>query len=230
MKATETETRQNKDQKIIIPWATNFKSLLKLSETEKYLNKEAMITYKRPPALSNILINYKSISLKQETNGTGTSRNCGHCGLCGNHGKLKTNMVEETTTITRKDGKVFSLKQNLTCKDYGIYVAQCRICLSTYVGQTITPFSTRWNTHRSTWNRLVASGKMEAKEEDHALLYHYATNHNKEFQVHKELAKSYTIIFVERTSKNKLDTAESFWISKLKSEINIARTFLPYCK
>ena len=45
--------------------------------------------------------------------------------------------------------KSFSLNQNLTCANYGIYAATCVICHEQYVGQTIRKFLTRWSSHRS---------------------------------------------------------------------------------
>ena len=50
-------------------------------------------------------------------------------------------------------GKTVQLKPNLNCKTYGIYVAVCTRCDSSYVGQTKNSFSKRRTAHRFKWNR-----------------------------------------------------------------------------
>ena len=45
--------------------------------------------------------------------------------------------------ISHSNSKKFSLKQPLTCKNYGIYVAECKFCKMQYVGQAKNKFSTR---------------------------------------------------------------------------------------
>ena len=64
-------------------------------------------------------------------------------------------MVKTVDYITsHSNSKKFNLKQHLTCKSYGIYVAECKFCKMQYVGQTKNKFSTRWNNHRSFWNKF----------------------------------------------------------------------------
>ena len=147
-------------------------------------------------------------------------------------------MIIKTNELKTKEGRTFKLKQRLTCKDYGIYVAQCKVCNETYVGQTATSFSTRWNGHRSTWKRLKLSCNKEKKNkivkdncneketkpisDEQALFEHYQKNHENEIKkMTMELPNAYNVIFVEKPSKYNLDTAEKFWIAKLKSKINI---------
>ena len=45
-----------------------------------------------------------------------------------------------------------------------------------------------------------------------------------------ELSEAYEVVFVEKTSGARLDTAENFWIGNLKAKINISKTFLPKIK
>ena len=50
-------------------------------------------------------------------------------------------MVKKVDYITsHSNSKKFNLKQHLTCKNYGIYVAECIFCKMQYVGQTKTNF------------------------------------------------------------------------------------------
>ena len=62
---------------------------------------------------------------------------------------LYNSMVPFTHKIISISGRIFSLKQNLTCADYGVDVATCKLCSEQYVGQTANKFSKRWTTHRS---------------------------------------------------------------------------------
>jgi len=54
-------------------------------------------------------------------------------------------------------GQIFPLRQMLTCANYGIYIATCKLCGEQYVGQTSNKFSKRWNSHRSSWNAVNLS-------------------------------------------------------------------------
>ena len=59
-------------------------------------------------------------------------------------------MVETVgSIISHSNSKKFDLKQHFTCKNYCIYVAECKFCKMQYVEQTKNKFSTRWNNHRS---------------------------------------------------------------------------------
>ena len=89
-------------------------------------------------------------------------------------------MVKETSHIKRKDGKQFTLKQKLSCNGYGIYVAQCRICNQSYVGQTVNKYSKRWNSHRKNWNdglNSIIKKTNNLHSDEQALLTHYQKHH-----------------------------------------------------
>ena len=125
----------------------------------------------------------------------------------------------------------------MCCKDFGVYVAQCTKCQETYVGQTDTSFSTRWNAHRAKWKKLSTNRNSNSNQEqkndlneDQALFEHYKTNHPRTLvEINYELSKAYKIIFIEKPQKYNLDVAENYWIAKLKSKINIKRSNFPIC-
>ena len=246
-KELKEKTGQEKDKNVY--WSTCFKSVINFDKKEQDLMKNAKITYARPPTLSGILTNYKAISQdKTKSNTNGSSKRCGRCGLCG-HIKGFENMVMDTEHIKTKDGKIFKLKQQLNCKNYGIYVAQCTTCQETYTGQTVTPFSKRWTAHRRTWKKIANktnntnkannkndgnnnnNNKEKKKNDEQALYQHYENYHPEEIKkIQNQLSKAYKIIFVEKPPTHKLDTAENFWIHKLKSKINIMKAQLPNYK
>jgi len=80
--------------------------------------------------------------------------------LCGKFGKHDANIVPKVTALHSKV-KLFPLRQMLTCANYGIYVAICKLCGEQYVGQTSNTFSKRWNSHRSSWNAVNLSDDQE---------------------------------------------------------------------
>jgi hypothetical protein len=130
-------------------------------------------------------------------------------------------MVNITKTIQSNSGKVFQIKKNLTCKDFGVYVATCKLCTSQYVGQTVKSFSSRWSGHRSIWK----NGCSEADDRA-ALRIHYANDHPD--TVGLDLADAFAVTFVDKPNKPEhLDILESSWISRLRASININKTPLP---
>ena len=163
----QLENNCKKEQSRIV-WASQFKTKMTISNYEKQLVPNASIVYTRPPTLKTILVNYKNTS---QTTPKDTkeipSRKCQRCSLCGNFGKSK-NMVIDEPYLVDKNGKKTKLKYHLTCANYGIYAAQCRICKQFYVGQSKNKFSTRWNAHRNKWKNLcnrkeaIKEGKDEA--------------------------------------------------------------------
>ena len=173
-----------------------------------------------------------------EDNNTGNniakSSGCGRCGLCGKFGTLE-NMVANTNVITTLHGKTINLKQHLTCRDYGIYSAQCIVCKDIYIGQTCTSFSKRWNLHRQDWKTMINSGKnyrekTTADSDDKALYYHYVQHHKTMIAKTLNLWDAYQLTFAERPNKSALDTAESCWMEVVDAGINKAKTCLPKFK
>ena len=212
-------------------WPTEFKTIIKLNKTQRKLAPEASITYCGPSTIGNQLLNYRRIT--QETNSTREKKPkaCTSCGLCGHFGKLK-NMVWECHKFHNSDGKSFTSKHHLNCKDFGIYAGQCIICKEFYVGQTKNSFATRWNSHRTVWNRLIQIGikPTDKIKDDHALFRHYQSRHSNILDKKPTLAEAFRVIFLERPILEHLDVAENFWISKLQATINIIKTFLPTFK
>ena len=182
-----------------------------------------------------MLLNYKNISKpKEETiKRKHDSPKCNRCGLCGNYGNLK-NMVMEKDKITTKFGEKIKLKNKLSCKNYGIYGAQCKICKELYIGQTKNKFSTRWNTHRKKWNDLINSRSYNMdnnnkNRDEAALVHHYKKYHQKEVKKLK-IWDAFGVFFIEQPQYHSLNIRESFWISELCAKINIAKTIIPKFK
>ena len=73
------------DKKNYSVWPTSFPSLLRLTKKEKTLNNEAMITYKRPTTVGQLLTNYRSLAHSEASNqqqrGQGRSQNFSKGGL-----------------------------------------------------------------------------------------------------------------------------------------------------
>ena len=174
---SNTEPKERK-----IPWATSFGHILKTKPKQKALVPQAMVTFRRPPTLGNLLTNYKNIAMDRNKNynNIAKSSGCGRCGLCGNFGSL-LNMVKNTNITTTSKGTTIKLKQHLTCRSYGIYSAQCLICKEIYIGQTCTTFAKRWNLHRQDWKKMtnLESGKYEITDnnDDKVLFFHYVQFH-----------------------------------------------------
>ena len=73
------------------------------------------------------------------------------------------------------------LKQKLDCKDYRIYCTTCIQCGANYIGQTVTSFAKRWNSHRTTWkNNIKSDNRFEIKDQ-FALIIHYKKGIKKQF-------------------------------------------------
>ena len=220
-------------------WATTLKGIIKLNKKEKSIMPNAQIVYARPPTIQTMITNYKTLSKENDKQTTVGSKKCGRCGLCGNHGRLK-NMVEECGDIETKDGHRIKIKQSVNCKDSGIYVARCLICKEMYVGQSSQKFSERWNGHRAAWRELIAKGRVKCRDgieynDGCALFLHYMRYHQELVWGQKnqgimELSDGYEVVFVEKAADTRLDTSESFWITRLNSSININKTFLPKIK
>ena len=200
-------------------WTTQFPKLLKLNSKEKNLNQKAMVSYKRPLTLAGHLTNYRKVAHSSTMTHIKGSRPCNHCALCGMYGGKA--MVCTTESIKSSTGKIFKINDHLTCKDFGIYVATCRLCTSQYVGHTVNNFSKRWNQHRSIWKNGCSESDDRA-----ALRIHYAKFHPKAGSI--DMADAFEVTFVDKPSNPKhLDILESSWISRLCANININKTPLP---
>ena len=136
-------------------------------------------------------------------------------------------MVKNTNTVTNSHGKIFTPKQILNCKNYGIYAARCLLCGQFYVGQTINGFSKRWAGHRASW---IACGNSESKftptVDDSSALYAHLIKYHNQSNVEKlplrkvrkatTLSDLFEVIFLQQPkNKQNLDLYESQSIYKL---------------
>ena len=165
------------------------------------------------------------ITYTPQKNDEGLSHPCNKCALCGNFKEyVGKSMVTPVNNITTNQGKQIFLKQNLTCSNFGIYAAQCKICKNIYVGQTKNAFSTRWSGHRTIWNNKI----IEKHNDRAALLIHYHKEHKQVINSHPVISSCFDVIFLEEPKDfRKLDFLESDWINRLYAQINITKTVLP---
>ena len=151
--------------------ANDFFSLFPRNVTYKYCftlylqceaTPQSQNVHKLPQKRMSLLTNYRSLAHSEASNQQqrGYSGPCGHCALCGKFGKHDANMVPKVIALHSK-GKLFPCRQVLTCANYGIYVATCKLCGEQYVGQTSNKFSKRWNSHRSSWDTVNLSNDQE---------------------------------------------------------------------
>ena len=152
-------------------------------------------------------------------------------------------MVEELKGKFKVANRTYKFTKELDCaSSCGIYLAICTVpdCIAVYIGQTVNKFSTRWNAHRSSWindsiqpklDPVIAkrAEKYELPTDKTALLDHYRSNHTRllktfitNFPITKGFDKSFSVIFVDQTTKGNLDQLEDNWKQKFKS-ININR-------
>ena len=142
------------------------------------------------------------------------------------------NMVLATDKIRLPNGKLFTIKAAITCKHQGIYAARCIQCHQFYVGQTKNSFSTRWNTHRSSWKKMISASKNITVAKDdpwkdqNALFMHYTKKHPKKVHKNLLLSEAFQVVFIEKTKASQLDVRENYWISKLDASINVSRTYM----
>ena len=208
-----------------------FCKFLKLNSTEKFLVPDAAVVYQKPPTLLNMLTNYRNIAHNesfQRDVRAGLSHPCNKCALCGNFRNYNgKSMVHPVNHIKTAQEKLFFLKQNLTCSNYGIYAAQCKICQKIYVGQTINYFSTRWSGHRTFRNKNNNNDKKQQNDRA-SLLIHFQTWHKELMNSLPDISDCFEVTFLqEPRNQQKLDVLESMWINKLVAEININKTILP---
>ena len=108
-----------------------------------------------PPTLATKLMNYTQLSqilLNTDNPGSYPFHTRVENVLYVKTLKIKNIVKTVGSIISHSNSKKFKLKQHLTCKNYGIYVAECKFCKMQYLGQTKNKFSTQWNNHCSFWN------------------------------------------------------------------------------
>ena len=77
------------------------------------------------------------------------------------------------------------------------------------------------------WKEEEYNDKNGKRKDEQALFYHFIKKHNNIITNNLKLTNAYEIIFLEKPQYTDLDIRENFWIGKLKSRINIARTIAP---
>ena len=133
-------------------------------------------------------------------------------------------MVISTSFITTENNKKLFLTQRLTCDNYVIYAAQCKLCHQIYVGQTKNKFSIGWTNHRTFWKNSNTQNHTDKT----ALLVHFHNYHKNFISSHPDISECYHVIFLQKPRYyHDLDISESKWIKKLKATINIDITLLP---
>jgi len=108
---------------------------------------------------------------------------------------------------------LFPLRQMLTCANYGIYVANCKLCGEQYVGHTSYNFSKRWNFHRSQWNTV----KLFDDQVLVPLLQHV---HEDKIEKKREISDRFVVMLVEQRGCDYLDICEGKWLNKITASIN----------
>ena len=109
-------------------------------------------------------------------------------------------MVATARQIQSKRGN-FSLRQTLSCTNYGVYDATCCICHEQYAGQTKNRFFVCWTAHRNLWKTFDIS----AIGDKAALLKHYNLRHPLILIEKPELSERFTVTFAEQPSVLHLD-------------------------
>ena len=115
--------------------------------------------------------------------------------------KITLSFVLQHTEVIRCKTKYLNLKQILNCKNYGIYVVECKNCNMQYVGQTKNKFSVRWSTPRMNRNKF----KFEENNDRAALLKHYANYHEEILVKNPCISDCFRVIFVKQPNKRNLD-------------------------
>ena len=181
-KDPSTNNIKKSEQNEKVTWATSFKQFINFSKNEQCYSTELLrLTYKRPKTLRNILINKNNFT-KTENNKTAE---CGKCALCGNFGNYNKSMISNNKTIQN-----MKIKQQLNCKNYGIYAATCNICKNLYIGQTMNSFTKRWNAHRNIWKNNKTELNHEIKDQ-FALIIHYNKFHKN--NIPEKIENAYTV-------------------------------------
>jgi len=186
---------------------------------KKYLPKEVSlrVAYQKPQSIKSMCSKPRSLEAVE-----GKSGPCGKCKLCGTFGKPRGVSMVPAVTSLKINNKNFKITANLDCAASGIYVAICTTCDETYVGQTSTKFSTRFNGHRGKWVNATES----QNRDDTALLDHYREFHKNIYEKwckdypasRKEQSgfdRAFKIVFVDRVGDNLLQQ-EDFWKKTLE--------------
>ena len=136
--------------------------------------------------------------------------------------KAIKNMLEAVNSnILHPSRKKFYLKQSLTCRNYGNYVAKCKFCKIQYEGQTKNKYSTRWNNHRSSWNKFYINNDSDRA----AHLEHFYKFYFDVLNAKPDITDCLLVIFVKQLDKTSLHWCENKTTNYLNAKININKFF-----
>ena len=140
-------------------------------------------------------------------------------------------MVYPEPTITNHStNKTFNINNNLNCINYGIYAASCKHCPAIFVGQTITPFKDRWNTHRNRWEKTIGQNNLDDRNDQAALLKHYMSHHPDVLNQCKRISSAWRVAFIEEPDPTNIDLRETHWRDLLEDRrltVNIQKMVWP---
>ena len=227
------ERAENENDFDDIVWATSVPTLIKIDDKyQQLLNGSAQIktVYKRPPQLRTKIkaFHYNKIlnPSRNDAEGAGKSSPCGNCKCCGSYGAV-TSMVKESAVAYSTTKETVNLKQQLTCKDAGIYQLRCKACIAnnvskigTYVGMTCTSFNKRMSGHRTDFKTNI---RIDPKNADrYALARHYKEKHaNMALPTFEE---AFELIFLEQPANmSEIRLSEDTWANKLKANLNVQK-------
>ena len=117
--------------------------------------------------------------------------------------------------------KYFPMNQNLTCANFGIYVATCSTWYQQYECQT---FSTGWSSHRRYWNKPDTMDNYDQM----VLPRNYSVFCDIMNKPH--IYRTSTGTFIETPSFHTVDTCEVKWFDERDAHINIQSMNLPRVK
>ena len=128
---------------------------------------------------------------------------------------------------TNKAGK-YHVKDYITCKNAGIYLAECTQCPATYIGQAGINFSKRFNGHRQDFQKAQPHIEDDRYLDKSALAAHYHIHYSALKQrlltkPNSGFDSAYRITFVAKYTKGQkihINTLEDTWYHRFGSEIN----------
>ena len=160
---------------------------------------------KTGPSLKNRLVNVKNLALR---NTFGRTSKCGtkNCKCC--------KMVSDKTAFAYKDKTVKAAGGS--CSSYNIiYLFECRLCGSRYVGRSTRALRTRVGEHRRAFYRLCENKEYDKESDEFVLGHHIFSDHN--LCERDDFDKSYSVSLLDICSPKVLDIKEHKFIHLLNT-------------
>ena len=149
------------------------------------------------PTIGNMLFNNSNNS-----NNLITKKCTSKCRVCETNGRGDRKQV-----VSKANGATYSIDENPTCCNSGIYMITCK-CKEQYVGKTTVTFTQRYKEH---WNNSKNT----------------TVNHHMKHCTEKPTADEVNIQFLENVwnrGKYSLSEREYLWNRRMKASINIQKT------